>query len=714
MFKRFFLGFLFLASIAWVVFYAYDIASEKNNFVPEIVFSEEDGQLLVVIRPNELSLDALSSFDDSPCREIMVALNDSSYVLGYFSQKRPHLLLITEQNWSPEKIKRLFKGLDPKMKSDSKFSVAGFEGNYYKSNLYLQKGEIAHEGDGDQRFYYDKKASASLFAFDKGAVKNQTDIYFKGNGTVNYITRDAQIKQGSQVRDEVIFGGMVSRNISSYHFFERDYYATLDPVFAKSPMQQWMLSGFTSVEYDGERALISDYIGGQDPILVLNDINHTLDSTRFKNQLTQDFPSKGKSYTVKYLEDLVVIAEKTSTCDKIIADYKLGNTIASSVNDRYKYYGELPKAVSERSVGGSNNYSKSVYKGKIMETHTGVAAPETPKELSASVNLSCGFDIADFVVFEGKGNVCAVGRNGEIALFKNKQLVWKKQLEGKLVGKLQAIDLHDNGELFVLASTTSKIYLWSASGTAATGFPISLETTATNRATFYRWQEKSYFLIADESNKVSQFDAKGRELDVFKSKHEITAPIDIWVSQKRLFAGFASATQFTMFELGKRRELRTFDISAGSVSMKVSNQLFHFAIENGHLVRTDQKATKDKLDAYPNGKIINVVQDRNSQTMALQVGNTIKLLNTQGIAFGNIPIPFNQVEDISLYTNNSGKTFVCLIDGLENNVYLYSTDGKKLNTKALEGQTKVHFQTIGATNCISTVVDQFVIQYIER
>lgn len=714
MFKRIFLVFLFLASIAWVAYYAFDIASEKNNFIPEIVFSEHDGQLLVVIRPDELSLDALSAFDDAPCRKIMVTLNDSMYTLGYFSQKRPHLLLIAEQNWNPKKIQQLFIGLDPKMKSDNEFTVDGFEGKFYKSKLYLQKGQVKHDGTGDQKFYFDKKASASLFVFEKGGVKNQTDVYFKGNGTVNYITRNAKIKQGSQVRDEVIFGGMVSRNISSYHFYERDYYATLDPIFAKSPMQQWMLSGFTIVEYDGEQALISDYIGGQDPILVLNDINHTLDSIRFRNQLTQDFPSKGKSYTVKYLEDLVVIAEKTSTCDKIIADYKLGNTIASSVNDRYKYYGELPKAVSERSVGDGDNYSKSVYKGKIMETHTGLAVSEEPRELSASVNLSCGFDIADFVVFEGKGNVCAVGRNGEIALFKNKQLVWKKQLEGKLIGKLQAIDLHDNGEMFVLANTTSKLYLWSASGAAATGFPIALETNASNRATFYRWKEKSYFLVADESNKVTQFDAKGRELDVFKAKHEIIAPIDIWVSQKRLFAGFASSTKFTMFELGKRRELRTFDISSGSVAMKVSNQLFHFAIENGNLFRTDQKAVKDKLDAYPNGKIVKVAQDRNNQTMVLQVGNAVKLLNTQGIAFGNIPISFNQVEDVFVHTNNSGKTFVCIIDGLENDVYLFSTDGTKLNTKALEGQTKVHFQNVGTTNCISTVVDQFVIQYIEH
>ncbi len=714
MLKRIFLGILFLASLAWVVYYALDIASEKNNFVPEIVFSESDGQLLIVIRPDEVQFDAIASFQDAPCYELMQALNDSIYDKGYFSQKRAHFLLISEQNWTRKKIERLFNGISPQIASDGSFTIAGFEGKTYKSRLYLKKGNIVHEGNDTQTYYYDKKASASLFDFTKGGISNQTDIYFKGNGIVNYITRDAKIEQGAQVKDEALFSGLISRNIASYHFFERDYYATLDPVFANGPMHQWMLSGFTIVELDGERAIVSDYIGGQDPILVLNDINQTLDSTRFENQLLQDFPTAGKSYTIKYLEDLVVIAEKTSTCDKLLADYKLGNTIASSANDRYKYYGELPRAVSERFVGGKSNYSKSIYQGKIMETHTGVAAPESPKQLAASINLSCGFDILDFAVLQGKGNVVAAGRNGEIAFFRDKQLKWKKQLQDKLIGELQVIDLHNNGEMYVLANTKTHMYLWDAKGNPATGFPMEFEVSATNQVKFYRWREKSYFLIATETNKVYQFDAKGRELDIFKSQHEIVAQIDIWVSQNRLFAGFTSPTHFTMFEIEKRRELRSFDLISGAVSVKVANQLYHFAIDQGKLVRMDQKAGRETMDNYPNGKILKVIDDKNLQSLAIQTGNSVRLLNAQGIVYGDIQIPFNMVEDLSIYTSNSGKTYVCILDGLENNVYLYSTEGSKLSTKALEGQTKVHFQNVGNSNCISTVVDQFVIQYIEN
>ncbi len=709
MFKRVLLGVLFLASLAWIAYYAWDIASSKNNYVPEIVFSEADGQLLVVIRPDEVNFDAIDSFQDAPTLDLIKSLNDSSYQKGYFSQKRAHLLLISEVSWNANSIKKLFNGKSPKI-DGSEVTVAGYTGKYYKTGLYLSKGTIEHEGSESNIFPVDKKASASLITFADKGIKNTTDIYFKANGRVNFVTRNANIEQGTQIKDENIFAGMVSRNVSSYHFYERDYYATLDQEFATGPMYQWLLNGFVVAEYDGEKVIISDYLGGQDPILILNDINQTLDSNRFENQLMKDFPSSGGSYVVKYLEDLVVFSESEAACDKILADYKLGNTIASSTNTRYRYFGELPKAVSERFVGKEQSYSKSVYQGRLMETYTGIPVPESTKELSASVNLSCGFDIKDFVVLPGQGNVVVLGTQGEIACYSKKKLAWKKKIDDKIIGSISLVDLHYNGEMYVHLNTSSQLHLWDLSGKEATGFPVNIENEITAPTKFYRWRERSYFLVGTANNKLLQLDAKGRELDVFRIDHPIQKPIDVWVSQKRLFAGIASNTvQFTMFELEKRRALRSFEILPGSKSVKVPNQLFRFSITDNALVRMDQKGRRDNIDRYPEGKLLYLSKN----TMAIQSKNTLSLLNEEGIGFGEIALPFSDIADIYVTTLESGKTYVCVIDALENNVYLYGTDGSQLSTKALEGQTRVHLQTVGNSKCITTVVDQFVIQYIE-
>lgn len=713
MFKKVFLGVLLLASIAWVLFYAFDIASEKNNYIPELVFSAEDGKVLVVSRPDEVNFSAIKDFNNAPSMELMASLNDSIYKMGYFSAKRNHLLLVADLSWNDDLIKSLFNGKSPKLRGDKSFSVDGYEGKYYKSKLYISKGEIEQNGTDETVFDFDKKASASVFTFGPTKITSQTDIYFKGDGRVNFVTKNTSIDQGSQIQDEPIFAGLISHNISSYHFFERDYYAALEPSFARSPMYRWLLNGFTIVEYDGEIAIISDFIGGQDPVLVLNDINQTIDTNRFTNQLTKNFPSEGQSYTIKYLENLVVIAEKTSTCDKIIADYKLGNTIASSTKERHRYFGELPRSVSERSVNQQSSYSKSLYHGKLMETHTGISAPIEKKQLSASINLSCGFDIKDFAVLPGKGNVVALGKKNEIACFSQGKLNWKKELDEKIIGSLQIIDLYYTKENFILVNTASEIYLWDLNGKAATGFPVSMDENAVNQVKFYRWKEKGYFLIANDNNRVIKYNSKGGELNIFKSNHTITEQIDVWVSQSRLFAGFANSTEFTMFEIEKRKALRSFEILPRSTTIKTSNQLFRYAITTDKLMRIDQKGRRDAIDSYPNGEIISVTDENATPTIVVKTENSIQLLNEEGIGFGKIQLAFNDIEDIYIQTTNSGKTYICVIDGLENNVYLYGTDGSKLSKKALEGQTKVHFQNVGNSNCITTVVDQFVIQYIE-
>lgn len=710
MFKRVLLGFLFVASISWIAYYAWDVASSKNNHVPELVFSQEDDQLLIVLQPDEINFSAIESFEEAPSLALITALNDSAYVQGFFSQKRSHFLIIGDKNWNPKRLQRLFNGKKPRVEGKHVF-IEGYEGEFYKTSLYLHKGMISHSGNKETVFPVDKKASASLLSFGKNGVNVTTDIYFKANGRVNYITRNANIAQGTQIKDESIFAGLVSRNISSYHFYERDYYATIDNDFAGSPMYKWLLNGFVITEYDGEKVLVSDYLGGQDPILILNDLNQTLDSNRFSNPLMSDFPSTGKSYAIKYLEDVVVISESEAACDKMIADYKLGNTIASSNTVRYRYFGELPKSVSERFVGKESSYSKAVYQGRLMETYTGIPVIETPKEMSASVNLSCGFDIKDFAVLPGHGNVVALGTKGEVACFQGKKLAWKKQLSEKILGSVELIDLHYNGEVYVLLSTESALHLWDLKGTNASGFPITLETEATSPAKFYRWKERSYFLVGNATNKLVQFDAQGRELNAYSINQTVSYPIEVWVSQKRLFVGVSSQSgQFTMYEIEKRKALRSFDILPNSRAVKVPNQLFHFSINNNGLVRTDQKGNNETIENYPSGKMLHA---HNDKTIAVQTNNTLHLLNEQGIGFTQINLPFSDIADIYITTPESGKTYICVIDALENNVYLYSTDGTQLGKKALEGQTRVHFQTVNGSKCITTVVDQFVIQYIE-
>ena len=90
------------------------------------------------------------------------------------------------------------------------------------------------------------------------------------------------------------------------------------------------------------------------------------------------------------------------------------------------------------------------------------------------------------------------------------------------------------------------------------------------------------------------------------------------------------------------------------------------------------------------------------------------MINSQGIEIGSVIIPFNEVSDVDIAFTDNGKSLISIIDGLENNVYLYRVGGDALLTKPIEGQQKVILETFGANKKITTIVDQFIIQYIEN
>ena len=714
MLNRIVLAIIFLASLSWIFYVAIDISSEKNNYSPESLFNSKDGEVLIVMRPWEVNFIDLDKFGDAPSYDLMTSLNDSIYHMGFFSQKRNHLLLVKDDNWSTEAIDLLFgKGKVSNLGSEE-FKIGTYNGRFHKTKLYVWKTVINNDELKKSKFVFDKKASAAIFRFSEaGSINNHSDIYFKKDGKINYITKDANIKQGSQVRDEALFAGITTRNFDDYHFFERDYYATLDEDFKNGPMSKWLLYGFVKLTYQGETVIISDYIGGQDPILILNDLNQTQDSSLFSQTLIKGFPSQNSMYTIKYLEDAVVICESAAICDQVIADYRLGNTIALDKTTRTKIFGQLPKAVSERMISSKASYSKMVYSGKLMETHTGHSEIVAQPKIASSISMSCGFDIDDFAVLPGSGNIVALGTKGEVLGFRNQKTAWKSDIKDQAIGEIQLIDLHGTGESFVLLNTKDEIHLWNLTGDYETGFPINLESEATNQVKFYRWKEKGYFLIANENQKVFQFDAKGRELNIFSTGLDIKRKIDVWSSQRRLFAGFASSSLFKMYDIEKRKIHREFPISKGSFSFKVPNQLFQFGLSNDQLVKFDQKGIRTDFETYSRSKLHGLQLDNSNPVIIVQDVNKIRLINSEGVSFSEINLPFNEVEDVHVFTSDSGKTLVGVIDGLENNVYLYGTDGQKVVSKSLEGQSKIRLGSTNNQKRITTIVDQYVIQYFE-
>ena len=713
MIKRIILFLAVALSLVWITYYALDILDDKNNYQPEALFGTQDESLLIIIRPSEAKISAVPDFDQSPVYQLVTSLNDSLFETAYISKKRDHFLLSRAGVWNEAIISKLFSNSNDIAFENESFKIKGYKGRYHKTNLYLFKGELETATTTD-KFIFDSKASAAIINFDANiGIASHSDIYFKESGLINYVTRNDEIQEGKKVSDEALFSGVTSRNIDSYHFSERTYKASKDSTFKNSPMFLWMQFGFIEVTHKGKRALITDYIEGQDPILVLNELNNSYDTSWFTNPLLSDFPKKGNKYKVEYMEDFVVISSDEGFCKKLISDYKLGNTIALNENARNKHYGSLPKNVSERIITEEQSFSRSAYKGKLLESYTNQIATTNESISEETISISIGGDIRDFYALEGNGNVIALTKEGSLKRFTDQELAWTNAITGKTKGSIQIIDLHANGEKHILFNTDDEIHLVQMNGSYATGFPVKLESEMSTEVKFYRWKGKSYFLVGTENGETIHFDSKGRELNIFKTAITATEEIQVWASQQRLFSGFSNGATFVMYDMEKNRVHREFLLPFNSKALKIPNEILHFGVDNNNVVKTDQKGNQSTLGNYNSTKILET-ETEGTPIIAIQSNNEIHLLNVEGIPFGEIRLPFNEVEDIFVHNTNSGKTVVGVIDGLENNVYLYETDGQLITKKGLEGQKKLFVHSSNKGYRITTIVDQFIVQYFEN
>ncbi|MCH2225317.1 MAG: hypothetical protein MK066_11170, partial [Crocinitomicaceae bacterium] len=221
MFKRVLLIIIFLLSLGWIGYVGFDLFQNSNEYSQEYLFGNRDGQLLIVNRPHEVDFSLIQDFSTSPMIDIISLLNDSLYTTGYFSEKRAHFMLESDQKWTKEKIKSLF--LSTKINAtnftNNSFSAGPYNGKFRKFKLYVSNESFQTNEAHTNEVRYDKKASASLIKFDTTGSQQISDIYFKADGKVNYLTRNENIIAGNQVEDEIIFSSYISSKIKSYHFF---------------------------------------------------------------------------------------------------------------------------------------------------------------------------------------------------------------------------------------------------------------------------------------------------------------------------------------------------------------------------------------------------------------------------------------------------------------------------------------------------------------
>jgi hypothetical protein len=720
MLGRYVLITLGIVALLWTGYVAIDLIDKKNELSPLILFGKEDKQVLILHRPSEVKWSDLEVKLQSEVEQLLFSIQDfPEFVQAvYVSTSRNHILLESSVHWNREQINLLFgKSSKIQFNGINEFKMGEFIGKLYRNRLYLTNTSYQTTQMSFEWNRQDKKSSASIVEFTETNF-TVTDIYFKEEGRIEYIARVRDDIRGNQVNDKELFAHVLPKDLKDYYFYETEYLSSTDNVFAESPVRAWIDQGLVLFKINNIDVLITDFRESQDPV------NSLFDFTRkdplnqsfgfFQNmELLKGFPSLPKKGFYAYsMDDFVVISADQSTCEKIVADYKLGNTLIQSKDKINLIYGKLPAKVSERVITVEKQMAKSVKNGLLIETVFPLSAssPQEDDSVNSPETFKQGARIHDFIAEAGKGNVFVLTTTGIVRSYENGKKIWERNLATEPIGSLKRVLVY--GKSHLLVTTKNGIHLFDENGQIPSGFPVVVaDRQLSSGATLYNWKNKSYILGMNATGDLLIFDQNGKRISIISSGM-ITGqyPPEVWVSQRKLFYGVRDDQQFRMYDAESRREHRSFKIPEKTYPIKKPNELFFIALDKGQLLRIDQKGNKTIIAKNLDNWKLNEINE--SFDVLLSTGEQAKVLNEHGQVKMNIATLAKQIEFLKLSNIISGRTVLTVIDGLQNDVYLYGLNGKLIIDKPFPGTLKavVHEEKSNQFR-LTTIVDDFIVQY---
>lgn len=714
MFGRVFLGFLTVISLLWLGYATYDRVNQGKQFNPEYVFGTKDGELLIVLNPSNLQvLSGQFGIQHPEIISLLEQLNPEAIDNLYISKKRGHVLVTTKETLSHESVSTVFKDKSGVNVTDKSLSFGKLNGIFSRHSIYFssESNELnKHPWEGLQ---YDKNSDASIIQFSSKQQPSVTDIYIKENGIIEYKTAVKHTVFGSKVNDKVVFSAVIPATVTAYEFYETDYLRFIDPELKNSPMNNWLKYGLVRITVNGQEAIITDYIEGQEPIQVLYDYykkeSSDTESEYFEGAPLTQLMKATKGFYCYQVDDFVVISGNRAVCETIVGDYKLGNTLAQQSDRANEIYGQLPQKVNQRTVSGSVKQSVSVYDTNLLTTVVGGKGATTTQTEGTVSNTTASFvagNVKDIHIIDENAFFVTTNDN-KVLFFENDKKKWEQTLEGAIVGDATIIDVFANEKYQLLVSSGKKVHVFDINGNEPGGFPIELDDqTNVQTPLFYRWKGNGFFAIAGTDGKLLQYDNQGRELAVVKNQlSEIEQQPVVWVSANKPFIGLYGNGRFEMIQADTRRSLRIVDAKEMKTIVKLPNEVKLFGVVNNQLVSYDQRGGITRYEKFINAKLLPTINT--DKGIVVKDQQQLKLFNSGGIQWATLKLPFSDVSDVQVFSTSNGNTIIAAIDALENKVYLWKSNGELYSKQQWDGSKIVRYHN----GALFTVVDNLVVRY---
>jgi len=287
----------------------------------------------------------------------------------------------------------------------------------------------------------------------------------------------------------------------------------------------------------------------------------------------------------------------------------------------------------------------------------------------------------DIVVQDINNNLYLISNQGKI--------YWKKQLDGRILGKIEQMDIYKNGRLQLVFATPHRVYVLDRNGRDVSPFPMKFNDEITQPLSLFDYDNnKNYRLLVTQGPELLMYDRTGKSVSGFNYKKEsgaITSQPKHFRIGRKDYIVFSQGNKMKILDrTGKTRINVKDDIDFSKNGIYLYNDDFVTTNNKGILIEVDQ-----------NGRMKSANLNLNAEHYITSTSKTLVTLSENQLTIKSraIELDYGDYTEPQIFYIND-KIYVTTTDLQAKKIYLFDSLGKPIANFPIYGNSAIAMDNI--------------------
>ena len=383
-------------------------------------------------------------------------------------------------------------------------------------------------------------------------------------------------------------------------------------------------------------------------------------------------------------ESSILFIANSNKINQILKDDFLADFARDINKGKLSGYAYAAQTITDKNFYHTNVVVQKTVNAKEQTGASSLFSIKLPDELATNPQFVTNHlnKKKEIVVQDQKNVLYLISSKGKI--------LWKKQLESMIQGRIQQVDIFKNGRLQLAFTTQNQLMVLDRNGKEVKQFTKTFEGGNLNPLAVFDYEKKkNYRFVVTQNTNTFMFDSKAKIVKGFKftkAEHPIIG------SPKHLVIGSKDYLVFKLKDGSLKLLNRVGDIRT-KVNEKIDFSENEVFVYKNRFALTDNKGVLHEID--PKGKIKKTDLNLSNDHGLFTTGKTLATMNENMLS-----IKGEQIElEMGVYTPPkifylNDKIYVSVTDLQNEKIYLFDSQAKSIANFPLSGASSIDIQDI--------------------